>query len=215
MVRLIPASLNQIRPVAQIQSQRQAQTPPRQAQMPTAERNYCVFDNSEVDFWVRGREHSLPFLNAVLKNTDDEVEVVKTLYILNKMLDEGVSGIDKMYPTFSRFNDTKSANIQTFLAGIYRKTQVPDAFGPLVKMLIQNSLRGNSNQPFDPNEEIGGAILSYLCSHRLLLSGDEGTQGSPRLEDWQVLRRQNNGKISPRPKGEEENQSHKRSFATR
>ena len=164
MVRLLPASLYQIRPVAQIQSQGQSQIPPRQAQMPTAERNYCVFNREEVDFWVRGREHSLPFLNAVLKNTDDEVEVVKTLYILNKMLDEGVSGIDKMYPTFARFNDTKSANIQTFLAGIYRKTQVPDAFGPLVKMLIQNSLRGNPNQPFDPNEEIGGAILSYLCS---------------------------------------------------
>ena len=169
MVRLIPASLNQIRPVAQIQSQRQAQTPPRQAQMPTAERNYGVFNSSEVDFWVRGREHSLPFLNAVLKNSDDEVEIVKMLYILNRMLDEGVSGVDKMYPTFSRFNDTKSPNIQTFLAGIYRKTQVPDAFGPLVKMLIQNSLRGNSNRPFDPNEEIGGAILSYLSgSHRLL-----------------------------------------------
>lgn len=54
-----------------------------------------------------------------------------------------------------------SPNIQTFLAGIYRKTQVPDAFGPLVKMLIQNSMRPQTSN-FDPNEEIGGAILSYL-----------------------------------------------------
>ena len=67
-----------------------------------------------------------------------------------------------MYPTLSRFNETKSPNIQTFLAGIYRKTQVPDAFGPLVKMLIQNSLNPQPNDIFDPNEEIGGAILSYV-----------------------------------------------------
>lgn len=66
-----------------------------------------------------------------------------------------------MYPVLARFNNTTSPNIQTFLAGIYRKIQVPDAFGPLVKMLIQNSMRPQTAN-FDPNEEIGGAILSYL-----------------------------------------------------
>ena len=78
------------------------------------------------------------------------------------MLENGTKGIDKMYPTLSRFNNTQSANIQTFLAGIYRKIQVPDAFGPLVRMLIQNSMKQDQNMPFDPNEEIGGAILSYI-----------------------------------------------------
>ena len=79
------------------------------------------------------------------------------------MLENGTQGIDKLYPVFSRFNNTNSTNIQTFLAGIYRKIQVPDAFGPLVKMLIRNSITPpNQPQIFDPNEEIGGAILSYI-----------------------------------------------------
>ena len=78
------------------------------------------------------------------------------------MLENGTKGVDKMYPAFSRFNNTNSPNIQTFLAGIYRKTQIPDAFGPLVKMLIQNSLNPCPDMVFDPNEEIGGAILSYI-----------------------------------------------------
>ena len=134
-----------------------------QPQMPTEKRNYCIFDEGEINFWVRGRENSIPYLNSILKNSNDEKEVVKVLYILNRMLDDGVCGIDKMYPTLSKFNDTQSPNIQTFLAGIYRKTQVPDAFGPLVRMLIQNSIRGRSNPYFDENEEIGGAILSYIC----------------------------------------------------
>ena len=82
---------------------------------------------------------------------------------MDRMIENGTKGIEKLYPVFSRFNTTTSPNIQTFLAGIYRKIQVPDAFGPLVKMLIQNSLQPqNHYQPFDPNEEIGGAILSYL-----------------------------------------------------
>lgn len=157
MVNLISSKVNSTQ-IPQIT----AQNSPAQSRFATLQRNYCVFDEAEVDFWLRGREHSLPFLNSMLKKSDDEYELTKVLYILNRMLDDGVVGIDKMYPTLSRFNDTKSPNIQTFLAGIYRKTQVPDAFGPLVKMLIQNSLKGNLHQNFDPNEEIGGAILSYL-----------------------------------------------------
>lgn len=132
-------------------------------QLPTPQRNYCVFDKNEVDYFVKQKENSLPYLTDILQHSNNEPQIVETLYIMDRMLDEGTKGIDKLYPVFARFNQTQSPNIQTFLAGIYRKIQVPDAFGPLVKMLIQNSLYAKpQNQSFDPNEEIGGAILSYL-----------------------------------------------------
>lgn len=133
-------------------------------QLPTKERNYCIFDENKVDYFAKQRENALPYLDNVLKTTNDEKEVVETLYIVDRMLDEGVKGIDKMYPTFARFNDTKSPNVQTFLAGIYRKTKVPDAFGPLCSMLIKNTINPpDKSCGFDPNEEIGGAILDYLA----------------------------------------------------
>lgn len=132
-------------------------------QLPTPYRNYCIFDKNKVDYFVKQKEQALPYLSDILKHSNNEAQVTETLYILDKMIDNGTEGIDKMYPIFSRFNNTQSPNIQTFLAGIYRKTQVPDAFGPLVEMLIKNSLKPhNPNQHFNPNEEIGGAILSYL-----------------------------------------------------
>lgn len=132
-------------------------------QLPTPERNYCIFDKNEVDYFVKQKENALPYLSDILRHSNNEAQVTEVLYILDRMIDDGTKGIDKMYPVFSRFNHTQSANIQTFLAGIYRKTQVPDAFGPLVNMLIKNSLKPyNPNQSFDPNEEIGGAIISYL-----------------------------------------------------
>lgn len=133
-------------------------------QMPNQNRNYCKFDEIKVLYYLGQRENALPLIDETLKNTTDEKEVCEALYITNRLLDNGVKGVDKMYPTFSRFNDTKSPNIQTFLAGIYRKTKVPDAFGPLCKMLIQNSINPPKEpQLFDPNEEIGGAILDYLA----------------------------------------------------
>ena len=132
-------------------------------QMPNRQRNYCIFDQNKVDYFVKQKENALPYLTNILATTQDEVQITETLYIINRMIDSGTQGLDKLYPVFARFNNTQSPNIQTFLAGIYRKLQVPDAFGPLVRMLIQNSLKPvNPNQLFDPNEEIGGAVLSYL-----------------------------------------------------
>ena len=132
-------------------------------QFPDRQRNYCVFNQQKVDYFVNQKENALPYLTSILSTSNNEAQITETLYIMDRMIDNGTKGIDKLYPVFSRFNNTNSPNIQTFLAGIYRKTQVPDAFGPLVKMLIQNSLKPhNPYQTFDPNEEIGGAILSYI-----------------------------------------------------
>lgn len=130
-------------------------------QLPQGNRNYTIVDKYKVDHFVSQKEAALPYLTDILIHSNNEAQIVETLHIVNSMLDNGVKGIDKMYPILSRFNNTTSPNIQTYLAGIYRKTQVPDAFGPLVKMLIQNSLRPQTSN-FDPNEEIGGAILSYI-----------------------------------------------------
>ena len=131
--------------------------------LPQGGRNYCLFDQNKVDYFVSQKEAALPYLTSVLQTSNDEAQVTETLYIMDRMLENGTKGIDKLYPVFSRFNQTDSPNIQTFLAGIYRKIQVPDAFGPLWAMLIRNSQKPvNPSQPFDPNEEIGGAILSYM-----------------------------------------------------
>jgi hypothetical protein len=123
--------------------------------------NYTIFDQNKVNYFVRQKEQALPYLTDVLAHSNNEEQITETLYIVDRMIDGGTQGIKEMYPVLSRFNGTNSPSIQTFLAGIYRKVQVPDAFGPLVAMLMRNS---QNPQPasFDPNEEIGGAVLSYL-----------------------------------------------------
>lgn len=133
-----------------------------QVMLPEGERTYSLFNLNKVNFMVSQKEHALPYVKEVLKNSNDEKEIVEALYITDRLIDNGTKGIPAMYPLFAKFNDSKSANIQSFLSGIYRKTQVPDAFGPLVKMLIQNSM-SQSKTPAD--EEIGGAILEYIKNY--------------------------------------------------
>lgn len=135
---------------------------PTNIQMPTNDRNYCVFDKNKVDYFVSQKEQALPYVKNVLKTSQDEKEIVEALYITDRLIDNGTKGIPAMYPILAKYNDTQSQNIQSFLAGIYRKTQIPDAFGPLVKMLIQNS---NKQEPTQANEEIGGAILEYIRNY--------------------------------------------------
>ena len=125
---------------------------------PNQYRNYCTFDETRVS-----QRKDIAVLKASLENPASKDEIVEDLYILNLMLDEGNEKVAELYPTLSKYNDTRDPNIQTFLAGIYRKIKVPDAFGPLCVMLIQNAINPHKDCSFDPNEEIGGAILDYLA----------------------------------------------------
>jgi len=167
-------------------------------QLPNQQRNYTLFDWNKVNSIVAQKEQALPYLKQVLATSQDEKQIVESLYIVDRMIDKGTKGIPAMYPILARFNNTQSPNIQSFLAGIYRKTQVPDAFGPLVKMLVQNSMKNPSplaplpqgvrvafqnptynsqsivrTSSFDPNEEIGGAILAYISNY---------SKGTPKID---------------------------------
>ena len=130
--------------------------------MQNSQKNYCNFDMDKVDVFVKQGEKALPYLNQIILYSNNEEQLTETLYILDRMLENGTKGVDKMYYALSRLNYTDSPYIQTFLAGIYRKIQVPEAFGPLCGMLARNIFSPKINQMFDPNEEIGGAIISYL-----------------------------------------------------
>lgn len=133
---------------------------------PDETRNYCIFDENSIRKIIDMKEDAIKPVCDFLKNSKNENEVIVALYVIDRLCEENVKGTEKLYPELSKLNSSKNPNIQTFLAGIYRKIQVPDAFGPLVSMLIQNSIYQNStNAAFDPNEEIGGAILEYIKNY--------------------------------------------------
>ena len=131
-------------------------------QYPQGGRNYCQFNQDRVNYFVKQKDAALPYLNDVLSRSSYEPQVLESLYIVDKLIDSGVKGIEKMYPAFARFNCSRSPYVQTFLSGIYRKLLIPDAFGPLCAMLLRNSFASKPLANFDVNEEVGGAILQYI-----------------------------------------------------
>ncbi|MDD3150311.1 MAG: hypothetical protein PHV68_05705 [Candidatus Gastranaerophilales bacterium] len=138
-----------------------AQNIGKQVFLPDMTRNYTIFNQPLVNSLVNNREKAIPAVVDVLSKTSEEKVIAEGLYTLDRMIDAGVKEVEKTYPVISRFNNTTSPTVQALLAGIYRKTQVPDGFGPLCKMMVRNSLLPTCPY-FDPTEEIGGAILDYL-----------------------------------------------------
>lgn len=129
-------------------------------QFPNQYHNYTIYNEQRVNEIMKQAEHALPVVDSFLRTATTEAQIAEGLYIIDKMIDKKVKNANKLYPTLSRFNYTTSPNIQTLLAGIYRKTLVPDAYGPLHRMMAQQIYYPNSPF-FDPTEEIGGAILEY------------------------------------------------------
>lgn len=129
--------------------------------LPDEKINYSRFDEKGAAKIASYKELAINPVLDMLKKKDDEKSVTAGLYLLNRIIDAGAKNVGDTYPVISRFNYSKSQNIQVMLAGIYRKTLVPDAFGPLMTMFLKN-FQNPTQIPFDPNEEVGGAILEYL-----------------------------------------------------
>ncbi len=137
---------------------------------PDKERNYCTYDENRVNILAKNANKTLPKIVEYLKNANDENAILEALFVIDKIADDNIqktgsaAGLSSIYPYLSKFNDTDSPDVQVILSGIYRKILVPDAFGPLCKMLYKQIHNPNSKY-FDPTEETGGAILEYLRAY--------------------------------------------------
>ena len=129
---------------------------------PNYTRNYCVYNEQRVNQLASFKEKALAPLSIYIASSMNHNGIIESLFVVDKMIDNKTQNVKALYPALSRFNQSQCPHIQTLLAGIYRKTQIPDGFGPLVNMLIQNSKNQYPKPLFDPNEEIGGAILEYI-----------------------------------------------------
>lgn|SRR5574344_364289 len=129
--------------------------------LPDENCNHSVFDEALAQKIASYKDNSIDPITDFLQTAKNEKEITAGLFLLNRTIDAGAKNVEKVYPFISKYNYSNSPNIEVMLSGIYRKTQVPDGFGPLMAMFLKNA-ENPKTKPFDPNEEIGGAILEYL-----------------------------------------------------
>ena len=59
--------------------------------LPEGNRNYCLVDKNEVDYFVSQKEKSLPYLADILQHSQNEAQVTETLLILDRMSNVSVT----------------------------------------------------------------------------------------------------------------------------
>lgn len=92
--------------------------------------------------------------------------LLETLYAANRLADAGVSTISDIYPAASLFNTHPHPLTQIYLAGLYRKLNRPESFGPLLATLTHQAVSAYGGQaPMTAlSEEVGGAVLQLIAN---------------------------------------------------
>ena len=139
--------------------------------------NHSRFDENLASKIASYKDRALKPVTDMLSCADNEKDITAGLFLLNRIIDAGAQSAYKTYPVISKFNYSSSSNVQTMLAGVYRKTLVPDAFGPLMTMFLKNFTCSISRGIFS------FPVSMRTCFNvlkRLLSSVVENTFTSPR-----------------------------------
>lgn len=118
-----------------------------------------------IDTLVNYREATPPALYNTLANTYNLMTLVEGLYTAQRLAEAGVSNVGMLYGATQRLHQHPHPLVQIYLAGFYRALNAPHTLGPLLSMLVKNAVLPGPPIPsaFDPQEEIGGAILDLIA----------------------------------------------------
>lgn len=121
-----------------------------------------------IESLVKYRKAVIQPLFKLLQSSTNGYQIIEGLYLAQRLAEEKVKGVNALYPAAARFNYTQDPLIQVYLAGFYRKLDVPDSFGPLLEMAWRHAQQPRT-QAFqtglNPMEEIGGTLLQQIANH--------------------------------------------------
>lgn len=112
------------------------------------------------------REKALPALNLLLNSTNSTPTIMEALHTATIMAENGVQGVEKLYPAAARFNHHIDPAVQVHLARFYGKINEPKAFGPLLTTAIHyatNQYPMGSYAASQFTEEASKSFLTQLA----------------------------------------------------
>ena len=112
------------------------------------------------------REQAIPALSLLLNNTSNTATILETLHTATVMAENGVTGLEALYPAASRFNHHIDPAVQVHLARFYGKINEPKAVGPLLTTAIHyaaNQYPTGSYAASQFTEEAGKSFLTQLA----------------------------------------------------
>jgi hypothetical protein len=126
--------------------------------------NLMPLNTTFIAFEVSKGENGLGELAFRIKHPENLPALCQDLFIAQQHAERKTPFTEKLFGETWVYHTSQNPYIQVFLAGFYRALNAPQAYGPLLAMLYRNAF-DRSLKPFDPNEEIGGALLSLQANY--------------------------------------------------
>lgn len=112
------------------------------------------------------RESALPALNLLLQSTNTTTTILEALHTATRMAENGVLGVETLYPAAAHLNGHIDPAVQVQLARFYGKINEPKAIGPMLNTAIHyaaNQYPMGSYAAYRFTEEAGEAVLNQVA----------------------------------------------------
>jgi hypothetical protein len=124
------------------------------------------FNEPLINRLVSLREKALPPLHLLLKSTNTTTTILEALYAATRLAENGVFGVETLYPAAAHLNSHIDPSVQMQLARFYGKINEPKAIGPMLNTAIHyatNQYPMGSYAAYRFTEEAGEAILNQVA----------------------------------------------------
>jgi len=124
------------------------------------------FDEPLITQITHFHERAIPPLVAMFKKPPSDRALLEGIRVAEKLADAHTPGVESLYAPLSRWNTHPNPLIQIYLAGLYRRLNLPATVGPMMATLIHQSVMNYPAQGSPANnitEEVGGTILQQFA----------------------------------------------------
>ncbi|WP_373532609.1 hypothetical protein [Vampirovibrio sp.] len=124
------------------------------------------FNEALVNRIVALRENALPSLHLLLKSTNTTTTILEALHTASRLAEQGVSGVETLYPAAAHLNSHIDPAVQMQLARFYGKINEPKAIGPMLNTVIHyatNQYPMGSYAAYRFTEEAGEALINQVA----------------------------------------------------
>ncbi len=126
----------------------------------------AMFNEPLVQQIVAARQQALPHLQAFLGSVSSIPGILEGLYLAGKLADAGVSGVENLYATVSRWNSHPDPLVQIHLAQFYGKINQPRSFGPVFSTLVYHAVNQypfQASPTYNVSEAVGETVLRKIA----------------------------------------------------
>lgn len=124
------------------------------------------FDEPLMTQIVHFHERAIPALAAMFKHPPSDLALLEGIRVAEKLADTNTPGVETLYAPLSQWNTHPNPMIQIYLAGLYRRLNLPATVGPMLATLMHQSMTNYQAQgsPMQNiTEEVGGTILQQFA----------------------------------------------------